>query len=100
MATLPKNAIETASVSWVDNSGTIHIRVYSTDAYTVTERCWDGNGWFDGAFKAEGEAVSATAWQHAGGINLRVYCTNEGKTAEWCNDAGGSGWYQGAYTIG
>ncbi len=98
MATIPKNSISTASVSWVDGNGTIHIRVYSTDGYNVTGRCWDGSGWADGGFKASGEAVSATSW-HTSDVNIRVYCTFEDKTVEYCWDAGGSGWYQGAYTL-
>ena len=52
--------VATASTSWLDSGGTIHIRVYSTDGYNVTERCWDGSGWTDGAFAQAGEAVSAT----------------------------------------
>jgi hypothetical protein len=98
MATIPKNSVNTASTSWLDHNGTIHIRVYSSDGYTVTERCWDGSGWFDGAFTAPGESASATSWSTSD-INLRVYCTFEDKTVEYCNDAGGSGWYQGAYTL-
>ena len=33
-----------------------------------------------------------------GGLSIRVYCTFEDKTVEWCIDQGGKGWYQGAYT--
>lgn len=100
MASIPKTSIATASVSWVDSAGTIHIRVYSTDGYHVTERCWDGNGWYDGAFKAPGQAVSATCWLWNDRSNIRVYCTYEDKTVEWCVDSGGADWYQGAYTLG
>lgn len=89
--------IGTAAVSWLDG-GQIHIRVYSTDGYNVTERCWDGNGWTNGSFGPQaGAAVSATCWQGPGGLSIRVYCTFEDKTTEWCIDQGG-GWYQGAYT--
>lgn len=97
MATTPSTPISTAAVNWLDGSGQIHIRVYSTDGYNVTERCWDGNGWTDGSFKASGEAVSATSWQGSGGLSIRVYCTFEDVTTEWCIDQGG-GWYVGAYT--
>ena len=90
--------IGTAAVSWLDSGGQIHIRVYSTDGYNVTERCWDGNGWTNGGFGPQpGAAVSATCWQGSGGLSIRVYCTFEDKTTEWCIDQGG-GWYKGAYT--
>jgi Fungal fucose-specific lectin len=88
----------TASVSWLDSGGQIHLRVYSTDSYNVTERCWDGNGWTNGGFTAAGSAVSATAWQTQAGAFIRVYCTFEDKTVEYCWDGGGSGWYVGAYS--
>lgn len=90
--------IGTAAVSWLDGGGTVHIRVYSTDGYKVTERCWDGSGWAEGAFSQPGADVSATCWQNQHGPCIRVYCTFQDKTIEWCTDAGGSGWYQGAYT--
>src|SRR5215212_9475301 len=93
----PNFPIGTASVSWLDGSGTIHIRVYSTDGYSITERCWDGSGWYDGAFSQSGSDVSATCWQTQSGPSLRVYCTFEDKSVEYCNDPG-TGWYQGAYT--
>ena len=55
----PNYPIGTASVSWLDESGQIHIRVYSTDGYNVSERCWDGNGWTNGGFGPQaGSAVS------------------------------------------
>lgn len=94
----PGYPVGTASVSWLDSGGTIHIRVYSTDGYTVIERCWDGSGWTNGGFKAAGDQVSATSWQNQSGPCIRVYCNFEDQTTEWCWDSGGSGWYQGAYT--
>ena len=87
----------TAAINWFDSSGQLHIRVYSTDGYTVTERCADGQGWTTGAFSQPGSAVSATCWTAGGGIHIRVYCTYEDSTTEWCNDPG-SGWTQGSYT--
>ena len=42
--------------------------------------------------------MSATCWQGSGGLSIRVYCNFEDTTIEWCDDQGGSGWYQGAYT--
>ena len=98
MADNPSFPIGTASVSWLDGGGTIHIRVYTCDGYNVRERCWDGSGWTNGAFSAAGSDVSATIWMNASGANIRVYCTFENKTVEYCWDAGGSGWYEGAYT--
>ena len=92
----PNFPIGTAAVNWVDSGGTFHLRVYSTDGYHVTERCWDGSGWSNGGFAQAGSAVSATSWSAQGNVYIRVYCTFEDKTVEWCWD--GSGWYQGAYT--
>lgn len=93
----PNFPIGTASVSWTDASGTVHIRVYSCDGYTVIERCWDGSSWTGGGFKAAGSDVSATCWQWQGQTSIRVYCTFQDKTIEYCSDGGGD-WYQGAYT--
>jgi hypothetical protein len=90
--------VGSASVSWLDASGTIHIRVYSTNGYAVTERCWDGSGWTNGGFSQKGGAVSATCWQGPSGISIRVYCTFDDSTVEYCWDPG-TGWYQGAYTV-
>jgi hypothetical protein len=88
--------IGTASVSWTDGNGGLHIRVYSTDGYKVIERCWDG-GWTNGSFKAAGSQVSATCWVQNGNPSIRVYCTFQDKTVEYCSDHGGA-WYQGGYT--
>jgi hypothetical protein len=85
---------ETAAVSWQDNG--IHLRVYSTDGKTVTEKCWDTNNWYVGAFKEPGQSASATAWFN-GGVYIRVYVTDSGKTSEYCWDKNGP-WYKGAYT--
>jgi len=98
MSDMPSMPISTASVSWLDSGGTIHIRVYSCDGYKVYERCWDGSSWSNGSFGPQpGSSVSATCWQGSGGLSIRVYCTFEDKTTEWCIDQGG-GWYVGAYT--
>lgn len=94
----PRFPVDTASINWLDSSGVVHIRVYSSDGYTVTERCWDGSGWSDGSFKQPGSVVSATCWQGGGGLSIRVYCTAQDSTTEWCIDQGG-GWYKGAYTV-
>jgi hypothetical protein len=92
--------IGTAVVSWQDSGG-LHIRVYSTDGYNVTERCADTgtSGWTDGSFSAPGSAVSATVWQDSGGLHLRVYCTFEDGTTEYCADTGTSGWTKGGYSV-
>jgi len=97
MTSTPSFPVGTAAVSWLDTSGTVHIRVYSTNGYTVTERCWDGASWTNGGFSQPGEQVSATSWQGPGGLSIRVYCNFENQTVEYCWDQGG-GWYQGAYT--
>ncbi len=90
--------ISTASISWFDSGNVLHIRVYSCDGYTVTERCEDGNGWTTGAFSQAGSAVSAICWNASDGVHIRVYCTFEDKTTEWCMDPGAS-WTQGSYTV-
>ena len=89
--------VGTASISWVDSGGAVHLRVYATDGYTVNERCFDDGAWTTGIFSQAGGTVSATSWTDSGGLHIRVYCTNEDATVEWCLDQGGN-WYQGAYT--
>jgi hypothetical protein len=93
------NTINTAAVSWTDNNG-VHLRVYQSDGYTVTERCYDQGAWTTGGFSEQGDGVSATTWQQNGGPSIRVYCTFEDNTTEYCWDTGGGGWYKGAYTQG
>jgi hypothetical protein len=89
--------IGTASISWVDGSGS-HIRVYSSDGYMVQERCNDGgSAWYSGAFNVPGRDVSATVRIENGYPVIRVYCTISETTTEWCSDALGA-WYRGAYT--
>ena len=87
----------TASISWLDSSGNTMIRVYSSDGYHVTEQAWDGGSWSATGFKQPGADVSATCQLRTGGTAwIRVYCTGEEKTVEWCSDDG-STWYQGGY---
>ena len=95
----PNMPIGSAVVSWQDSGG-LHIRVYSTDGYNVTERCSDtgSSGWTTGSFSQPGSAVSATVWQTSSGASIRVYCTNEDTTTEWCTDPGAA-WYQGSYSV-
>ncbi|MDE8650737.1 hypothetical protein [Novosphingobium album (ex Liu et al. 2023)] len=97
MAGNPNYPISTAAVSWFDSSNALHIRVYSTDGYEVTERCNDGQGWQTGQFNKPGGAVSAICWTASDGEHIRVYCTYEDKTTEWCCDPA-TGWTQGTYT--
>ena len=98
MSDNPNYPVGTAALSWFDDNGQLHIRIYSTDGYEVTERCNDGQGWTTGGFKQAGGAVSATCWwQPNNGVHLRVYCTSDDVTTEWCNDPG-SGWTKGSYT--
>lgn len=92
----PNFPISTASVSWVDSGGQVQLRIYTCDGYTVIDRCFDGS-WTTGQFKQAGSAVSATCWQASGASYIRVYCTNDDSTVEWCSDAGGA-WYQGGFT--
>jgi hypothetical protein len=92
--------INTAAVSWQDSGG-LHIRVYSTDGYNVIERCTDtgGTGWTAGSLNVPGSDVSATVWQDSGGVHIRVYATFEDGTTEWCFDPGSTSWTQGAYSV-
>jgi hypothetical protein len=101
MATIPITPISTAAINWIDRNGQPHVRVYTTDGYNVTERAWDGGeGWTAGSFKASGEDVSATCWMGPQGLSIRVFCTFEDVTTEWCIDQAGTGgsWYKGNYT--
>jgi hypothetical protein len=97
---MENDPIGTAAVNWTDQNGNFHIRVYSTDGYTVTERCADtgSSGWTNGAFSQPGSAVSATAWVDSAGAHIRVYCTSDDGTTEWCSDPN-SNWTKGAYTV-
>ena len=99
MADNPNFPIGTAAINWFDSSGGLHIRVYSTDGYNVTERCIDAgsSGWTTGAFSEPGGQVSATCWTASDGVHIRVYCNFEDLTTEWCNDPG-TGWTKGSYT--
>jgi fucose-binding lectin len=72
----PENMpIATAAIDGFDSHGGLHIRVYSTDGYTVSERCNDGGGWYAGAFSQSGSAVSAICWNASDGTHIRVYGT-------------------------
>lgn len=80
-----------ASVNWGGN----HIRVYASDGQNVTEKCWDGNGWYVGALKATGQTVGAADWVDSSGqIHIRVYVSQNGKIVEYCWDK--DSWYVGA----
>ena len=94
----PIQSVHSAAVNWFD--GAIHIRVYSSDGYTVTERAIDqpNVNWTTTSFSAPGSAVSATSWLASDGAHIRVYCTLDGKTTEWCSDPGTPGWTKGGYT--
>ncbi|RYD56766.1 MAG: fucose-binding lectin protein [Sphingomonadales bacterium] len=96
MADNPDFPVGTAAVNWVDSGGAVHLRVYSCDGYTITERCWDGQSWVNG-FTCPGSQVSATAWQDNAGLHLRVYATFQDNTTEWCFDPG-SNWQVGQYS--
>jgi hypothetical protein len=101
MADNPNYPIGTAVVSWFHPPGSLHIRVYSTDNYNVTERCIDQGSttWTTGSFKQAGSQVSATVWVADDGPHIRVYCTFEDKTTEWGSNPGTPGWTKGTYTV-
>lgn len=96
--------LATATVNWFDDNGGLHIRVYTTDGNTITERCADAGSstWRNGTLNASGSAVSATCWWVKGqGASIRVYATTAFETTvEWCLDPGSSNWTQGSYTPG
>jgi hypothetical protein len=96
MGDMPTMPIGTTSISWTDANGAVHIRVYSTDGYKVEERCFDGS-WTTSSFSAAGSQVSATCWVVNGNASIRVYCTFQNDTVEYCSDSGGA-WYQGAFS--
>lgn len=100
MADNPNYPVGTATISWFNPPGSLHIRVYSTDGYNVTERCIDqgSSGWTTGTFKQAGSQASATVWLGSDGAHVRVYCTFEDTTTEWCSDPGTAGWTKGSYT--
>jgi len=101
MASNAPQTIATASASWVDAQGKIHLHVFSTDGFTVTERVVapTPSGWADGTLSQPANAISATAWVDANGGHVRVYCTNEDATTEWCLDGDtATDWVQGGYT--
>lgn len=93
----PNFPISTAAINWFDSAGQLHIRIYSSDGYNVIERCNDGQGWRTGQFKQPGKQVSAMQWTVADGTHIRVYCTTDDVTTEWCEDPA-TGWTKGSYT--
>lgn len=86
-----------APISWVDGNGIAQLHVFSCDGNMVTQRYWAGSGWATGSFSQQGSHVSASAYWLNGAAYLRVYCTWEGVTTEYCQDAG-STWYTGSYS--
>lgn len=98
----PNYPIGTASVSFFDpnNGNSLTLHVFSTDGYTVTQRYSAGgtNGWVTGGFNEPGSAVSTTAWLDSAGAHVRVYCTNDDTTTEYCWDPGSTVWTKGSYT--
>lgn len=92
---------EVAATSWVDSAGNNHIRVYATNEDgDVSERCWDGDGWYDGIYSGQGQHVAATSWVENGVHHLRVYTADSsGNISEQGWDAGDdASWYVGAYS--
>ena len=88
------------ATSWLVG-GAIHLRVYSLQQNgTLTERCWDTNGWYTGALTAKNyQAITgagATSWLDSKGqIHIRVYSVGvNGKIMEYCWDT--NDWYVGA----
>jgi len=90
---------EVAATSWVDPSGNSLIRVYTTnDGGRITERCWDKDQWYTGAFSAQGVHVTATSWVEDDVFSIRVYAADSnGNVSEQCWDGGSGRWYVGAF---
>ena len=88
--------MSTSATSWIDNNGGIHIRVYSAINGVVTERCWNRNGWFTGAFYQYGTSTSVVSWKDARGNRLRVYISDGTNIKEWRCDPG-SCWSPGSF---
>lgn len=98
----PQFPIATATVSYFDpnNGNALTLHVFSTDGYRVTQRyaTSNGSGWVTGAFDEPGSAVSATTWNDSAGSHVRVYCTSDDGTTEYCWDPGSTAWTVGSYT--
>ena len=60
------------------------------------ELCWDGNGWYVGAFSQSGSVTGVTSWYHGGQIFIRTYLNVAGSVKEYCWDANGP-WYTGSF---
>lgn len=85
-----------SSVSWFQ-SNQIHLRVYTSTGDKITEKCWDKDKWYTGAFTANGTTVGGTGWlDNTGQIHLRVYVgQSDGRIIEMCWDK--DKWYEGAF---
>ena len=86
-----------SSISWTDSHNGIHIRVYNARNGRVTERCWDGNGWYTGSFNQVGIQTSAVVWQNCNGLHIRVYLSSGSNIQEWCWDS--NGWFLGSFSF-
>jgi Fungal fucose-specific lectin len=87
-----------SSTSWF-TGGNAHLRVYTGNGSQVTERCYDGEAWYTGAFSQHGTTVGSTSWlDQSGQIHIRVYVGSgsNGAITEWCWDK--DKWYEGAFS--
>ena len=97
MSDNPHYPVSTAAINWFDSADQVRSRVYSSDGYNVIERCHDGDGWTTSQFKQPGRHVSAMQWTIGDMTFIRVYCTSDGTTTEWCWDSL-TEWTKGSYT--
>jgi hypothetical protein len=89
--------MQAAATSWLDSSRQAHIRVYAASSGKITERCWDKDHWYTGAFSEPGEQSSATSWVDGSGqVHIRVYVDSGANITEYCWDK--DSWYRGGYT--
>lgn len=85
---------QVSATSWIENGP--HLRVYKNTNNTITERGYDGSGWYNGAFSAQGATVGATSWLQGSQIHIRVYVSDsQGQITEHCWDQ--DQWYVGAF---
>ena len=89
----------TSSTSWVDSYNTIHIRVYKSINFWVTEECWDGANWSIGSFSQLGHQSSSISWQDENSDPyIRVYVSANSTIQEYCCDPGNC-WYSGSFSF-
>jgi len=83
-----------ATISWFDGS-VEHIRIYACNGGVISEQCWDGNGWSEGAYHTEGDSVAAAIFFKDNQPSILVFHSKDGQSREWYWE--GQGWLQGSF---